>query len=244
VTAFFKGKKNIIAALLIFAGVAATMIFLNTLYGNPFSKANAEKNIKAYIIDTYGVKDFVLTDIAYDAAFKEYCATIAFADSEDAVFDVAYSVKENRITDNYENTVANGLNTFLRLSSEYGKRVMDVISGHYTDDDVLCYGELGKNQSLSQCGEQLETDMAFNMYNLPLEATVSVFMEREDTSARQFAQDLTDLQMLMYANEIAVDYYDIMYNSSVLLEDFPSSVVVENLENTDALAECIERFMQ
>ena len=243
-TAFFKGKKNIIAAFLIFAGVAALLIFLNNVYGNPFSKANAEKNIKAYIVDTYGVTDFILTDIEYDAGLGEYGTTVAFKDSQDIVFDVSYSVKETRITDNYRSTVANGLNTFLRLSSEYGKRVMEVVLNHYSDKTAVCYGELGKNQSLSECGKNLVADMEFDMYNLPLEATISLFINREDTSPQQFAKELAELQKLMYANEIAVDYYDIMYNSSILLEDFPSSVVVENLENTDALAECVEQFMQ
>jgi len=244
VTAFLKGKKNITAAFLSFAGVAALLIFLNNVYGNPFSKANAEKNIKAYIVDTYGVTDFILTDIEYIADFGEYGTTVAFKDSQDIVFDVSYSVKETRITDNYSGTVANGLNTFLRLSSEYGKRVMEVVLNHYSDETAVCYGELGKNRSLSECGEKLVADMEFDMYNLPLEATISLFISREDTSPQQFAKELAELQKLMYANEIAVDYYDIMYNSSVLLEDFPSSVVVENLENTDALAECVEQFMQ
>ena len=243
-TAFLKGKKNITAAFLSFAGVAALLIFLNNVYGNPFSKANAEKNIKAYIVDTYGVTDFILTDIEYNADFGEYGTTVAFKDSQDIVFDVSYSVKETRITDNYSGTVANGLNTFLRLSSEYGKRVMEVVMNHYRDETAVCYGELGKNRSLSECGEKLVADMEFDMYNLPLEATISLFISREDTSPQQFAKELAELQKLMYANEIAVDYYDIMYNSSVLLEDFPSSVVVENLENTDALAECVEQFMQ
>ena len=243
-TAFLKGKKNITAAFLSFAGVAALLIFLNNVYGNPFSKANAEKNIKAYIVDTYGVTDFILTDIEYIADFGEYGTTVAFKDSQDIVFDVSYSVKETRITDNYSSTVANGLNTFLRLSSEYGKRVMEVVLNHYSDETAVCYGELGKNRSLSECGEKLVADMEFDMYNLPLEATISLFVSREDTSPQQFAKELAELQKLMYANEIAVDYYDIMYNSSILLEDFPSSLVVENLENTDALAECVEQFMQ
>ena len=237
----YSNKKNILAAAVVLTVVVTAVYFLNCAYGNQFAKADEEKNIKAYIVDTYEITDFILTDVEYDSAFEEYCATVTFSDSEDKVFEVAYSVKESRITDNYESTVANGLNTFVRLSSEYGKRVMDVISDHY-DGSVMCYGELGKNQTLSQ--QLLEPDKDFDMYNLPLEATVSVFMEREDTSSQQFAQDLAQLQMLMYANEIAVDYYDIMYNSSILLEDFPSVAVVENLENTDALAEYIEQFMQ
>lgn len=241
--AFFKGKKKAIVSFFVFAGVTAALLFLNNVYGNPFSKANAQKNIKAYIVDTYSVTDFILTDVQYDSEIKEYCATVSFKNSRDIVFDISYSVSQTRITDNYDSTVANGLNTFLRLSSEYGQRVLSVISSNYADETVMCYGELGKNLSITECGKYLETDMEFDMYNLPLDATVSVFFDRTDTSAKQFAADLIQLQKLMYANEIAVDYYDIMYNSSVLLEDFPSSAVVENLENTDALSEYIEQFM-
>lgn len=241
---FFERKKATIAAIAVIIIIITSAYVCNTLYGNPFAKSNAQKNIKAYIIDTYETTDFVLTDIEYNSYSGEYCTTVSFKDSNDIVFDVSYSVKETRITDNYSSTVANGLNTLLRLSSEYGKRVMNVIFAHYTDETVMCYGELGKNQSISECGSKLVTDMEFDMYNLPLKATISVFFDRADISANQFAEDLIQLQKLMYANEIAVDYYDIMYNGSVLLEDFPSSVVVENLENTGALAEYIKLFMQ
>ena len=230
--------------MLVIAAAAVSAYFLNSIFGNPFAKSNAEKNIKAYIVDTYGVTDFILNDVEYDRSFGEYCTTVTFKDSKDMVFDVSYSVKENRMTDNYGTTVANGLNTFVRLSSEYGKRIMTVISGYYTDEAFMCYGELGKNQSLSDCGAAPVPDMEFEMYNLPLEATISVFLDRQDTSSQQFAKDLADLQKLVYANEIAVDYYDIMYNGSILLEDFPSAVVTEYLEDTAALAEYVEQFME
>ena len=241
---FLNNKIKITAVAVTVLAIAVTAYMLNSFYGNPFSRANAEKNIKRYIFDTYGVTDFVLTDTEYIAESGEYAATVTFKGSSDIVFDVAYSVSKNKIRDSYEDTVASGYNTFVRISSEYGGRVMAVLHTHYMTETILCYGELGKNQEFSDFKEVLSPDMEFDMYNLPLDATVSVFFDRTDTSALQFAKDLTELQKVMYANEVAVDYYDIMYNSSILLEDFPSEIVVEYLEDIDALAQYIKDYMK
>ena len=221
---------------------AATDIYTD-IFGNPLSKQKSENNIISYIIDNYATNNFSVSDIVYDRENKEYGAVIEFTDSEDSVFYVAYSPKDNMIKDTYIDNVASGYNTFIRLNAEYGRIVSNALSEYYTDDNVMYYGELGKNTSLSDYSNTLYPDMPFDMYNLPLEATVSLFADSEDTSANRFAYDLSELQKLMYYNDIAVDYYDIMYNGTVLLEDFPSAVVVEYLEDTEGLAEKVEEYL-
>ena len=187
--------------------------------------------------------DFDVSDIEYDREHKEYGAVVEFIDSEDTVFYVAYSPKDNKIKDTFNETVKNGYNTFIRLNAEYGRIVSNALAEFYTDKTVMYYGELGKNQSHLNLENILLPDMPFDMYNLPMEATVSVFLDREDTSSEQFAEELISLQKYMYSKEIAVDYYDIMYNGTVLLEDFPSSVVVEYLEDAQSLSKTVSEFI-
>ena len=234
-----KFAVTLVAFLLV--GIA-TDIYTD-IFGNPLSKQKSEKNIISYLIDTYETNNFSVSDVVYDRESKEYGTIVEFLDSEDTVFYVAYSPKDNKIRDTFNDTVKNGYNTFIRLNAEYGRIVSNALAEFYTDKTVMYYGELGKNQSSLNLGSILSLDMPFDMYNLPMEATVSVFLDREDTSSEQFAEELISLQKYMYSKEIAVDYYDIMYNGTVLLEDFPSEVVLENLEDADALSDIINEFI-
>jgi hypothetical protein len=47
----------------------------------------------------------------------------------------------------------------------------------------------------------------------------------------------------MYKNLIAVDYFDVMYNNTILLEDFPAVLVTENLDSSDTLAQLVEKHL-
>lgn len=234
-----KFAVTLVAFLLV--GVA-TDIYTD-IFGNPLSKQKSEKNIISYLIDTYETNNFSVSDVVYDRESKEYGTIVEFLDSEDTVFYVAYSPKDNKIRDTFNDTVKNGYNTFIRLNAEYGRIVSIALAEFYTDKTVMYYGELGKNQTHLNYADVLSADMPFDMYNLPLEATVSVFINKENPSAEQFAEELISLQKFMYSKEIAVDFYDIMYNGTVLLEDFPSSIVVEYLEDTDSLSQIISEII-
>lgn len=230
-------------SFVVFLLIGAAIGIYTDIHGNPISKQKAEKNIISYVIDTYGTNNFSVADVNYDREHKEYGAVVEFIDSEDTVFYVAYSPKDNKIKDTFNETVKNGYNTFIRLNAEYGRIVANALAEYYGAENVMYYGELGKNQPHLNFGDILFVDMPFDMYNLPLEATVSVFLDREDASAEQFAEELISLQKYMYSKEIAVDYYDMMYNGTVLLEDFPSSVVVEYLEDEQSLSKTISEFI-
>lgn len=230
-------KDNIVVTLttvFVILCVVAAFVY-NAFYGNPFSKKEAEKNIQNYIADVYKNTLYSMSDLTYNPETGDYTAKIYFTDKVDEYFQISYHTGDHKITDNYSETVASGKNTLSRLNSEYFMLVADIIKKNFSAEG---YGQLGKHQVY----ENIEINSSLDMENLPADATVSIFLERGDTSADTFAQDLMNLQNCMEQNNVAVDYYDIMYNSTVLLEDFPSETVKE-CEDTAQLAVKVEEFL-
>lgn len=239
----FKNSKKIAIAAVICCVVVAFGFGVNRMFGNPIAKSNAEKNIKSYIIDTYRVTEFSLIDLKYSREFDGYGGYVAFDGSDDSYFYIRYNNRTRQFYDTYNDLVASGYNTYARLNRQYWLTVGTTITLAYPEASTTGDGMLGKYVAEEEYKNYLVPDMEFDMANLPLDATVSVFFNREDTSCQQFAADLIDLQKLMYKNLIAVDCFDIMYNNTILLEDFPAEVVTENLENPEKLAQLVQQHM-
>ena len=238
-----KNCKKAVIYVLICGALVVLSLFANRMFGNPISKSDAEKNIKSYIIDTYRVTDFSIEDFGYSREFGGYGGYVMFDDSEDSYFYIRYNPKTRQFYDTYDELVASGFNTYARLNRQYWLTVGTTITLAYPEASTTGDGMLGKYVKEEEHKNWLVPDMEFDMANLPLEATVSVFFSRQDTSAQQFATDLIDLQKLMYKNLIAVDYFDVMYNNTILLEDFPAVLVTENLDSPDILAQLVEKYL-
>lgn len=207
--------KNIItvAVIMLILGIVFNMV--NAFTGNPVSAAIAAHKIRDYAADTYPMLDLELTEVKYNFKNSAYGCYAQSRISEDTKFYIGYS--HGKVSDDYEFEVANSFTTYRRLSGEFNDLVTKIIEKEYPHETTLIIGDfIGDTQELT-------LDMPFEMNNIPLPATLTVYILSEERGEGQMASLLLELHQLMLSKKIAIGQYSIRLEEPLSEEEKPGS---------------------
>ncbi len=175
-----KNKKvlKIIAGLVAIGLIILLLVFTNAFVGNPIAGAMAKNAAQKHVDKNYKDLNLKLEKPVYNFKFGEYMIEAHSETSKDTHFTIYYTRQE--IRDDYDYTVGDKFNTFMRLEDEYSELVRDILHKElgYKDNNSRVTLEKGEYEHIK---DKLELDMDFQR-NLPLEAEVNLGLDMEDPS--------------------------------------------------------------
>lgn len=113
--------RKVLFVLLITAVIIAGFFTYSHFFGNPFTKASAEKEIKLHILENYPNYDFEEYEVKYDREVGKFYAVVFSAASPDTHFSIYYENSE--CYDYFDDAVTNLYNTIDRIETEFADRL-------------------------------------------------------------------------------------------------------------------------
>lgn len=185
------------AALTVFAVLAA--LTLNFLFGNPLSKAMAERNAETVLDFRFGRGVYKVSRAAYWIEDAEYFVTCEKAGSPDSTFTMNFGMFGNYRYDNHDTRVDGKQNVFDRMRREYNAVVTAAMEKLYKEDAPnVCFayvltgdgeetGSAGNTLSRLQADE-VELDQTFDYTEIGEKyGEVTVMLDDADLSAERMA---------------------------------------------------------
>lgn len=123
-------QKHWLKKLFIGLGLAAFLVlgfFMVAFLGNPVSKFLAGQTAKKHLAETYADTDYEVDRVFYNFKDGDYHAQIVSPSSQDTHFNLQMTWTGALRRDNYEDQVASGWNTAMRLDDAYRKLVDTVL---------------------------------------------------------------------------------------------------------------------
>lgn len=235
-----KQGLGLMAILLLLVLLSAS----NKAIGNPFSQWVATKCIKNYAAEEYPVLNLETSKAMYNFKYGEYRAQARSKDSPDTHFFIYYD--QGKIKDNYTGLVLSRWNTALRLNEEFGLLVEPLLAKNMRYDFKSITAGLDKKGEYAT--GVLDSDLALDLYDLPLEAFVSLYIYTDYLSWDAIAQITLEADAILRAQHLAVKQYTVVLQPrladgekstvSLGVYDFPQS----ELSQPD-LAQVMANFM-
>lgn len=203
-----KNKKGlrIIAGLGALVLIIGLLILTNAFLGNPIAGAMAKNSAQKLIDKNYKDLNLKLDKPVYNFKLGEYMIKAYSESSKDTHFTIYYTRKETR--DDYDYTVGDKFNTFMRLENEYSKLVKDILTNKLGYKDKNSWVTLEKGE-YEQVKDKLELDMDFDR-RLPLEAQVNLSLELEDASLDKIIKILEDSHRVFLEEDCIFEEYGTM----------------------------------
>lgn len=200
-------KKSIMLRVLAAVGGLLILSFLFMLYasfnGNPISAAISTSKIRAYVSENYP-ENFEVPFANYNFKDGSYMCHMQSKTSEDTAFSVSF--RRGKLEDNYETQVTGKWNTWQRLDRELDREIERMIAEKFPYETRLVLGSFEKTDFDPNV---FTLDMPFDLYRLPLPATVTVWCSAEKPSAELTAERLLELVTLMENEKIDVSKYSL-----------------------------------
>lgn len=217
--------------------IGIILFVTNSFVGNPISKALANKSVKQYVEENYNQLNLQVDKPIYNFKFGNYTSKVKSKDSGDTYFSIYCGLDGKVVMDNYKENVLSGWNTFLRMDEEFRKFVEPLIQSKLPYDFDMVIAGLDKPEE--EPG-MLSLDMEFDIYNLPLEAYITIYIYTEDMSWDKVAKTTLELEELIEKNNLNVGKYTVVLNpitaksekkgESLGIYDFPKELLKsENL---------------
>ena len=194
------GKNQTVKRIAAFLAAAVLITALcwgaDALFGNPFTKKQAEKTVQQYLREQYGELDLYIDGVSYEMKSTSYRADVRSRTSIDTWFEVIYEDGEVQ-RDTYEENVLSGHNTLERISEEYRKIALPVLKLVGLECDIY-----GANTEISL--GQTELDGQYDIMALAARTgRLSVTLGDETVTEERAAELLLDIKERMDAQGIA-----------------------------------------
>lgn len=237
-----------IAAAGLLLGVAGFALwFYVSFAGDPISGMIAEREIRAYVAQTYPGMTLTVDDARYSFKTAAYSCYVHSPDSEDTAFYVTWKGGEIG-NDSYAWDVKGGLNTFARIDRVVDEAVEAIVAREFSHPADLVIATL---QDGPDGFSSLTLDMQVDIHDPPLPIHVTIWIQPEDDPAYDtMAERLLELRALMDAHGIPVAAYSMMLDAKrdedggkadpaqdVAVFDFPADEVIDD----GTLAERLEQ---
>lgn len=216
---------------------------INSFNGNSISKLLAKNAARRYVEEQYSNLDLEVKKVYYNFKFKHYGVVVQSETSEDTYFTIYTDGLGNIDYDDYENSVVNNFNTWIRLNMELDERANEIISSelNYTFDKIsIQFLETSKeDQDLSKLHIDMELDI--NNPPLPLELYVSVFTE--EVSYLEITEVAKAIENVLKNYSIPIESYSVRlipmsdkpknanegvsWVNSIAVNDFPNELMSE-----------------
>jgi len=133
---------KILAFILALGLIAWVCVIVNSLVGNPISKAIAKNTTKNHIAENYTDKNFEIERVTYSFKDGYYHSFVSSPGSIDSHFTVVVDMWGNLRYDTYDDRVLGGWNTASRISEDYRKSVDAVLdSPSFPYNEHIGYGD-------------------------------------------------------------------------------------------------------
>lgn len=177
------GKK---IALGIFLLIVLAVV--NAIYGNPVSKALAERGADKVIAEKYGDLDLSREKVFYNFKLPEYVVSLQDKNSADSQFELCFDSFGRLRRDTYEFRIDNTVERFDRAVWRYGE---DLEKKHDFPYKIM----LSSWNKIDTAG-YLTLDQPVDLKHLPYKLEVQTFGERKVTATEAMAI-LKELQQIM-----------------------------------------------
>ena len=223
---------------------AIALVVLNALYGNPVSKALAERGADKVIAEKYGDLDLSREKVFYNFKLPEYVVHLQDKNSEDSAFDLCFDSFGRLQRDTYDFRIDNTMMRFDRAIHDYGRGLEKAYDFPY--QITLSFWDKVDPT------DYLTVDQPVDMKHLPFKLQAQVYGVGKEATAQEAMALLQRLQKIMDAESLnvtayavdlepeknpndkrEVEHWDGMYS----VFDLPQTVVREgNVKAMEALA--------
>lgn len=188
--------KRMLAFLAALALSVGILLGCGALLGNPISRYLAETGAEEYLTEQYPGTDYRVERVLYNFKTASYCAEVVSPTSVDTHFELKLDLLGNMEYDDYDECVANGMNTRNRLESEYRDLVDPILlrlNLNYTLH--ISYGEIDFEDFTP------ELDGAYDLRELGAAyGKLIVYVRDEMVTPERAAQILLEIKALMDEN--------------------------------------------
>lgn len=191
-------------ALTVFAVLVATA--LNFLFGNPLSKAMAQRNAETVLDFRFGRGVYKVSRAAYWIEDAEYFVTCEKAGSPDSTFAMNFGMFGNYRYDDHDTRVDGKQNVFDRMRKEYNAVVTAAMEKLYKEDTPnVCFADVltGDGEETGSAGntlsrlqaDEVELDQTFDYTEIGEKyGEVTVMLDDSDLSAERMASLLLEIR--------------------------------------------------
>lgn len=219
--------SKILAASLAFLLIGLLLYITNSFTGNPISATIATYKIKAYAKQNYPDENFTISKASYNFKGASYYSKVSSKTSKDTTFNI--SVRNGKVSDDYESEVTSHMTTYRRLSNSYNDTIEDIVNKDFPYKTTIVIGDFGKSDAEMN---KLTLDMPYDPSNLPSDTTVTVYTICDIPNYPELEKRLLKLASIMKAHNIHPNYYSLIlemdrekdkkHAKSLYLYDFPA----------------------
>lgn len=200
--------------LLAIIGFVLSVIFTLTGIGNPVVKYKATRAIRNYVSENYPGNDFDEINVYYNFKFGDYASGVQSASSEDTHFTISY--RNGEVTDNYENYVLSGENTYRRIELNFDNKIERVIEDRFPNQIELCIFELHDYEKETNTREILKLNVPLDgnlelseLSNLGFSPALTVWYITDEINFDILETKFVETKALMEELNIPVGTYSI-----------------------------------
>lgn len=182
-----------VAALALSVGI---LLGCSALMGNPVSRHLAEAGAEEYLTEHYPGTDYRVERVLYDFKTGSYRAEVVSPTSVDTHFELKLDLLGNMEYDDYDECVANGMNTRNRLDKAYRELVDPILlrlNLNYTLH--IGYGDISYEEFTPELDEQ------YDLQKLGAQSgKLIVYIRDETVTPERAAEILLEIKALMDEN--------------------------------------------
>lgn len=193
-----KSRVEKIAFGIIFA---VALFVLNAMFGNPASKALAERGANKVIAAKYGDLDLSREKVIYNLKDGDYVSFLKDKNSVDSAFELCFDSFGRLRRDTYDRRIDHTVERFDRAIHDYGRGLEKAYDFPY--QITLSYWDK------IDPAEDLTVDQPVDMKHLPFKLQAQIYGVGKDATAEEAMELLQTLQKIMDAENLDVVAYAI-----------------------------------
>lgn len=181
--------------------VLIVLAVLNAMFGNPVSKALAERGADKVIAEKYGDLDLSREKVIYNLKEGDYVAHLKVKNSVDPRFELCFDSFGRLYRDSYEERIFQTLMRFDRAIHDYGRGLEKAYDFPYQ----ITLSSWDKIDP----AEDLTVDQSVDMKHLPFKLQAQIYGVGKEATAEEAMDLLQTLQKIMDDEELDVAAYAI-----------------------------------
>ena len=203
-----KNKKVLIGTAIVIPTVLS-LLFVNSLYGNPVSNLLARQTAGRYINEKYSRLDLNIENVYYNFKLGEYGAFVKSGTSEDTAFSIYFDSFGNVTGDDYDTEVANNFTTWRRLSETLRIKATEMIGSKLDYDFAFASIRFVEDGHGNADLLKLQRDMTLDIHDppLPLEAYVDIYTD--NMSYNKIAEVAKAVEATLKAQNVPISRYSV-----------------------------------
>ena len=181
--------------------ILIVLAVLNAMFGNPVSKALAERGADKVIAEKYGDLDLSREKVFYNFKAPEYVVHLQDKNSEDSAFELCFDYFGRLQRDTYDWRIDNTVMRFDRAIHDYGRGLEKAYDFPYQ----ITLSSWDKIDP----AEDLTVDQPVDMKHLPFKLQAQIYGVGKEATAEEAMELLQTLQKIMDDEELDVAAYAI-----------------------------------